>query len=222
MCACRRRQLSMTPWVKKARGISELLMPQFRPGPQSVFAAAWCRERKQLQVRKGEVVVHPQHGPARVEAVETRKIGGASRRYLTLKIFSDDMSVALPADIAEEIGVRPVVDGDGVAEVFAVLTADSEAYDKVWSRRLKQNTERLRSGKIGTIAALIRDVTRRDDEKRVSYGEASLVREAMVLLREELAAALSISAEDAEDMTLTAVRERVRPGLPQETLAQAS
>lgn len=173
-------------------------------------------------MRKGEVVVHPQHGPARVEAVETKKIGGASRRYLTLKIFSDDMSIALPADTATELGVRPVVDADGVKEVFAVLIADTEPFDKVWSRRLKQNTERLRSGKIRTIAALIRDVTRRDDEKRVSYGEASLVREGMILLREELAAALSITADDAETMVLAAVRERVRPEVLTSELATAS
>ncbi|HLR27307.1 MAG TPA: CarD family transcriptional regulator [Ruania sp.] len=173
-------------------------------------------------MRKGEVVVHPQHGPARVENVETRKIGGASRRYLTLRIFTDDMTVALPVEVAEDIGVRSVVDADGVTEVFAVLTDESEPFDKVWSRRLKQNTERLRSGNIRTIAALVRDVTRRDDEKRVSYGEASLVREGMSLLREELAAALDITAEGAEDMVLTALRERVRPEIPEPALPKAS
>src|SRR5699024_5435772 len=65
-------------------------------------------------------------------------------------------------------------------------------------------------------------VTRRDDEKRVSYGEASLVREGMSLLREELAAALDITAEGAEDMVLTALRERVRPEIPEPALPNAS
>src|SRR5699024_12454986 len=95
-----------------------------------------CRERKQLQVRKGEVVVHPQHGPARVENVETRKIGGASRRYLTLRIFTDDMTVALPVEVAEDIGVRSVVDADVVTEGFAVRCVEGVPLDQVFCRRL--------------------------------------------------------------------------------------
>src|SRR5699024_2358264 len=110
----------------------------------------------------------------------------------------------------------------GVAALCPLITDRTEPFDSVWSPLLKQNTERLRSGNIRTIAALVRDVTRRDDEKRVSYGEASLVREGMSLIREELAAALDITAEGAEDMVLTAVRDRVRPEVPEPALPKAS
>src|SRR5699024_3243186 len=108
----------------------------------------------------------------------------------------------------------------GVAALCPLITDRTEPFDSVWSPLLKQTPERLRSGKLHTIAALVRDVTRRDDEKRVSYGEASLVREGMSLIREELATALKISPDDAEAMVLSAVRERVRPEVPESALTE--
>lgn len=174
-----------------------------------------------MQFSKGQVLIHPQHGPATVTKVSSRVIQGERRRYLLLNVHTDDMSVSLPVDAAEEIGVRAVMGEARVREVFTVLTDEGEPFDKVWSRRFKHNTERLRSGDLLKIAGLIRDVTRRDDEVKVSYGEANLLNEAKSLLTAELAIALRLTPERAVEVVETAVRERLVPELG-ESLALAS
>ncbi len=173
------------------------------------------------QFNKGQVVIHPQHGPATVEKVTSRVIQGEQRRYLSLHVHADGMSVAVPVDAAEEIGVRAVMDAERVREVFAELAGKGEPFDKVWSRRFKYNTERLRSGDLLKLAGLVRDVTRRDDEVAVSYGEANMLREAMGLLTAELAIALGLTPERTVELVETAVRERAVPDLGKD-LALAS
>lgn len=174
-----------------------------------------------MQFDKGQVLIHPQHGPATVTKVTSRVVQGERRRYLILNVHTDGMSVALPVDATEEIGVRAVMDAERVREVFQELAAEGEPFDKVWSRRFKHNTERLRSGDMLKVAGLIRDVTRRDDEVKVSYGEANLLNEAKDLLTAELAIALRVSTERAVELVENAVRERVVPELD-EDLALAS
>lgn len=166
-----------------------------------------------MQFSKGQVLIHPQHGPATVTKVTSRVVQGERRRYLTLSVHTDGMSVALPVDATEEIGVRAVMDAARVGAVFEVLTDEGEPFDKVWSRRFKHNTERLRSGDLLKIAGLIRDVTRRDDEVKVSYGEANLLNEAKELLTAELAIALRVTEERAVELVESAVRERLVPEL---------
>lgn len=175
-----------------------------------------------MKFSKGQVIVHPQHGPATVDKVSTRSIRGERKKYLMLTVQSDGMQVALPVDLAEEIGVRSVIDADGVQEIFELLVAESEPFDNVWSRRFKSYTERLRSGNLRTLAGLIRDLTRRNEEKKVSYGEANILREATATFTAELAIALKASEELVEDMITTAVLERTVPNLTEEGLALAS
>lgn len=174
-----------------------------------------------MQFSKGQILVHPQHGPGTVTKVARRTMQGQERQYVMLRFEAGGLSVALPVDSVDELGVRTVMTATRVQEVFAVLTGESEPFDKVWSRRFKHNTERLRSGDLLQLAGLIRDNLRRNAERRISYGEANLVREAMDLLTAELAIALRVATERAVELVETAVLERVAPTLG-EDLALAS
>lgn len=174
-----------------------------------------------MHFSNGQILIHPQHGPATVTKVTSRVIQGKRRRYLILSVHADGMSVALPVDATDEIGVRTVIDGVRVREVFGVLADEGEPFEKIWSRRFKHNTERLRSGDLLKIAGLIRDVTRRDAETKVPYGEANMLQAAMHLLTAELAIALRVTPERAVELVEMTVRDQVVPELG-EDLALAS
>ena len=57
----------------------------------------------------GDTVVYPHHGAALIEAIETRTIKGEQKEYLVLKVAQGDLTVRVPADNAEYVGVRDVV-----------------------------------------------------------------------------------------------------------------
>ncbi|HLS74260.1 MAG TPA: CarD family transcriptional regulator [Actinomycetaceae bacterium] len=174
-------------------------------------------ERVTLNFSPGQVVVHPHHGPATIAKIANRKIRNSTVRYLKLEV--DELSVAIPVDRAEEMGVRALIDTAAVREVFATLTAESEPNETVWSRRMKQNTTRLRSGDINTVAGLVRDLTRRNEVKRLSFGEMTLLRDAQEPLIAELAIVLGASTEDTEAMLHAAILEGEIPTIPDTELA---
>ena len=67
----------------------------------------------------GETVVYPNHGAAIIEDIEMRKIKGEDRQYLVLRIVAQqDLVVRVPACNLDLVGVRDVVDKEGLDRVF--------------------------------------------------------------------------------------------------------
>jgi RNA polymerase-interacting CarD/CdnL/TRCF family regulator len=79
----------------------------------------------------GETVVYPHHGAALIEAIETRTIKGEEKKYLVLKVAQGDLTVRVPADNAEIVGVRDVVGQEGLDRVFEVLRAPHRGADQL-------------------------------------------------------------------------------------------
>src|SRR3989337_4055416 len=94
----------------------------------------------------GETVVYPHHGAALIEAIETRTIKGEDKIYLVLKVAQGDLTVRVPADNAEIVGVRDVVGEEGLARVFEVLRAPHTEEPTNWYRRSQAHLEKLASG----------------------------------------------------------------------------
>ncbi|WP_163513686.1 CarD family transcriptional regulator [Fodinicola acaciae] len=145
----------------------------------------------------GETVVYPHHGAALIEAIETRVIKGEERQYLVLKVAQGDLTVRVPAENAEYVGVREVVGEEGLERVFQVLRAPHTEEPTNWSRRYKANLEKLASGDVNKVAEVVRDLWRRDKERGLSAGEKRMLSKAREILVGELALAEGTDKEKA-------------------------
>src|SRR5712692_7007092 len=142
-----------------------------------------------MTFKVGDTVVYPHHGAARIEEIETRTIKGAEMIYLVLKVDKGDLTVRVPADNAELVGVRDVVGQEGLERVFEVLRAPHTEEPTNWSRRYKANLEKLASGDVNKVAEVVRDLWRRDRERGLSAGEKRMLSKARDILVGELALA---------------------------------
>ena len=154
----------------------------------------------------GDTVVYPHHGAALIEAIETRTIKGEQREYLVLKVSQGDLTVRVPADNAEYVGVRDVVGQEGLDKVFQVLRAPHTEEPTNWSRRYKANLEKLASGDVNKVAEVVRDLWRRDQERGLSAGEKRMLAKARQILVGELALAENTDDEKAETVTAFTTR----------------
>ena len=145
----------------------------------------------------GQTVVYPHHGAATIEEITTRSIRGAEKTYLKLRVNQGDLTIEVPADNVDLVGVRDIVDEDGLEEVLSVLRAPYVEEPTNWSRRFKANQEKIATGDIVKVAEVVRDLTRRDDLKKLSTGEKRMLTKARGILTSELALARGIDKADA-------------------------
>ena len=146
----------------------------------------------------GETVVYPHHGAALIEAIETRVIKGEEKQYLVLRVAQGDLTVRVPAENAEIVGVREVVGEEGLTKVFDVLRAPHTEEPTNWSRRYKANVEKIASGDVNKVAEVVRDLWRRDRERGLSAGEKRMLAKARQILVSELALAEGTNEDKAE------------------------
>ena len=146
----------------------------------------------------GETVVYPHHGAAKIEAIETRVVKGEERLYLVLKVAQGDLTVRVPADNAEYVGVRDVVNAAGLERVFDVLRAPYTEEPTNWSRRYKANLEKLASGDVIKVSEVVRDLWRREKDRGLSAGEKRMLAKARQILVSELALAENTNEDKAE------------------------
>lgn len=153
-----------------------------------------------MTFKVGETVVYPHHGAARIEEIETRNIKGEEKTYLVLKVAQGDLTVRVPADNAEVVGVRDVVGQEGLDKVFEVLRAAHTEEPTNWSRRYKANLEKLASGDVNKVAEVVRDLWRRDRDRGLSAGEKRMLAKARQILVSELALAEETNEDKAETL----------------------
>ncbi len=146
----------------------------------------------------GETVVYPHHGAALIEKIETRHVRGEDKIYLVLRVTQGDLTVMVPADNVDLVGVRDVVGQEGLDKVFSVLRAPHTEEPTNWSRRFKANRDKLASGDVNKVAEVVRDLWRRDKERGLSAGEKRMLAQARQILVSELALAEGTNEDKAE------------------------
>jgi CarD family transcriptional regulator len=125
--------------------------------------------------------------------------------YLTLDIHANNLTVSVPIENAARIGLRDVLDAEEMESLLAVLRAPTRFEEPQWSRRIKENREKLKTGSLLTIAAIVRDLSRRESDKVLSPAEREMLRDACRPLVIEISLALKISAEEAQVVLDSAV-----------------
>jgi len=145
----------------------------------------------------GDKVVYPHHGAGTVVKKESRTVLGQKREYLTIKILHNDMTVNVPTENADAVGLRKVIDEQMVAKVMKALTGNGTQMPKNWNRRFKHNRDKMKTGDIFELAEVVRNLSLRDGEKGLSTGEKQMYVKAKKILASELRFAKNLSEEDA-------------------------
>jgi CarD family transcriptional regulator len=146
----------------------------------------------------GDKVVYPHHGAATIEKREKMVAFGEEREYLVLRLAYGDLTLKVPADNTDSVGLRDVINDEEVEEVFAVLRKKEARMPTNWSRRFKNHVEKLKSGDIYQVAEVVRNLSIRDKDKGLSAGEKRMLAKARQILTSELTFALNVNEEEAE------------------------
>ena len=146
----------------------------------------------------GDKVVHPMYGAGVLESVVQKKIDGVTREYYIMKLPQRSMVEMLPTENSEEIGVRPVIDREQADQLLAAIPGIQVEMTANWNHRYRENLERLKSGNLLEVAAVVKGLTLRDARRGLSTGERKMLHSARQILISELVLSTSQSYEDVE------------------------
>ncbi len=151
-----------------------------------------------MTFKVGDTVVYPHHGAAQIDAIECKTVQGVDKEILVLRVQQGDLTVRVPAENVDLVGVRDVVSSEGLDKVFEVLRQPYVEEPTNWSRRYKANLEKLASGDVVKVAEVIRDLWRRERDRGLSAGEKRMLSKARSVLVSELALAENTNEDKAE------------------------
>lgn len=153
----------------------------------------------------GDKIVHPMHGAGIVDGIVQKKINGVVREYYILKLPVGGMLVMIPTENCEEIGVRPIINGEEADRVIAAIPGIEVDMTPNWNRRYRENMLRLKSGDLLEVARVVKGLTHRDEERGLSTGERKMLHSAKQILISEIVLSQNASYEDVEKRINTAM-----------------
>jgi CarD family transcriptional regulator len=147
------------------------------------------------------------HGAGVIEAIEEKMILGKSRRYYILHIPFGDMKVMIPCDSTESVGVRGIISESQLPNVEKALAEDSTKMSDNWSRRYRDNMEKLKTGDLADVCEVVRNLMRIETVKKLSTGEKKMLSNAKQILLSELILVCKKSSDEIltfiEDLVLS-------------------
>jgi CarD family transcriptional regulator len=145
----------------------------------------------------GDKAVYPGHGVGVIEKIENREISGSNKSFYVLKILDNGMTIMIPTDHVNMVGLRQIISEIQVPKVFEILREkDVSTYNQTWNRRYREYMEKINTGSIFEIAEVLRDLYVLKSEKELSFGERKILDTAKNLLVTEIA--IAMSAQETE------------------------
>ena len=145
---------------------------------------------RQISFKVGDNAVYPAHGVGIVKAIETREISGKKQSFYILKILDNEMTIMVPTDNIESVGLREVIKRSRVLDIYKILRKRKVKLDhQTWNRRYREYMDKIKTGSVYEIAEVLRDLSLLRKQKELSFGERKLLDTARTLLVKELAIA---------------------------------
>jgi CarD family transcriptional regulator len=143
--------------------------------------------------RIGDKAVYPGHGVGVIESIENKQISGRELMFYMLRIVDSGMTIMIPRDNAEAVGLRGVIRKLEIPKVIRILkNRDVEVDTQTWNRRYREYMEKINTGSIYEIAEVIRDLHLLRNDKELSFGERKILDTAKSFLVKELAIAQNV------------------------------
>src|ERR1700688_47507 len=152
-----------------------------------------------MDYKIGEKVVYPNHGVGVIEQISYGTLNGRTETYYMLRITSSSLKVMVPRSNAEAVGLRPVIRNGETEKVLGYIAKGKFNSHHDWKHRFKENSERMLTGSLIEVAAVLKSLVALSRTKPLSFREKKMLERAKYLLVSELATARNTSPETMED-----------------------
>lgn len=145
---------------------------------------------------EGDMAVYPAHGVGVIESIINQTVAGHDQDFYVLKILDNNMTIMIPTQSSENVGLRAIIKKTEVKDVLSILEERNiEIASQTWNRRYRDYMEKIKTGSIHEVAVVLRDLFLLSVDKDLSYGERKMKDTAKRLLVKEISLAKQVDEE---------------------------
>ena len=158
----------------------------------------------------GDRIVYPMNGAGVIESIEEREILGNVHQYYIVRMpVAGEMTLMLPLDKCNEIGVRDVISKDEASKVLETFRTVEIESDSNWNKRHRENMAKIKSGDIYQVLGVVKELMYRDKKKGLSTSERKMLNNAKQIVVSELVLSSVADKDDIESIITDTVDEMV-------------
>ena len=144
--------------------------------------------KKNTEFKIGEIVVYPKHGVGEITSIESMEVSSIKTKFYVVKMEQAKLTIRVPLDKQDEVGLRKISSKKVIEEVFNVLKLKPKIRRIMWSRRAQEYDAKIFSGDPIKIGEVVRDLYRKNSQPEQSYSERQMFQVALERLAREVAA----------------------------------
>ena len=157
-------------------------------------------QKPQTRYKVGEEIVYPIQGVGHIKAIEEREFRDQKLLYYIIYLEVTDMTIMVPVDKANELGIRPIVSKEEAEKALKLISEDYEPIPADWKMRYQMNLDLLKKGSVLDIATVVRALYHRSQIKELPILERKLYDNALKLLVDEISFSLNKKKEEVEEI----------------------
>jgi CarD family transcriptional regulator len=153
-------------------------------------------------------IVYPSQGVGIIKSIEEKTFKEQKILYYVIYLEVSDMTIMVPVDKAEGLGIRSIVAKDEAIRALELISEDYEPIPSDWKLRYQMNLDLLKKGSVMDIATIVRSLYHRSKVKELPILERKLYDSALKLLEDEVAFSLRKNKEEVENMIFARLESR--------------
>ena len=157
----------------------------------------------------GDKILYPMHGAGIIEGIEEKIVLGERKQYYIMHMPLGAMTVMIPVDNCEEIGVRYIIQVDEAVKVLERFRNMEIEIDDNWNRRHRDNMLKLKSGDIFEVLSVLKSLMYMDKKKGLSTSERKMLGAARQIIVSELVLTGVAEISDIDSIMSDTVEEMI-------------
>lgn len=153
----------------------------------------------------GDKISHPMHGAGVITDIVERSIVNKMQPFYLATMTCGAMTVLIPCATAETIGVRKIISKNEAEALLKKIPDITFSYNENWSKRNRENMDKIKSGNLEQVAGVIKALVLRDREKSLSTSERKLLGMAKNILISEIVVSTNMSVSEVENIILSSI-----------------
>ena len=145
-------------------------------------------------------IVYPSQGVGRIVDIQEKRFKENSVLYYTIYLEFSDMTVMVPTEKADSLGLRPIVAKEEAERALSFISEDYAPIPSDWKLRYQMNLDLLKKGSIMDIASVVRSLYHRSKIKELPILERKLYDSALNLLQDETSFSLNKPKDEIAEL----------------------